>query len=137
MVSAGSDGEGVEVVGEDRPGVPGPLAGVTFEAAAVHSVAALEVADAAFGTDSELRQPSVGALRAGGPPAGDEHAVRAGEVLIDGAGREATVEREGLRAQAERVELVGGGGQHVILVGRPDLRRGGEDQAARAAAGVL
>src|SRR5215207_3018052 len=121
MVSVGSDGERVEVVGEDRPGGPGALAVVAFEAAAVESVAALEVADASFGADSEFRQAPVGALGAGGAAAGDEDAVGAGQVLVDGAGREAAVEREVARANAERVDLAGGGGQQVRLVGGPDL----------------
>src|SRR5687768_9733284 len=108
MVSAGSDGEGVEVVGEDRPDGPGLLAAVTFEAAAVHSVAALEVADAAFGPDAEFRQASVGALAPGRAAAGDEHAVGAGQVLGDGSGREAAVEREVAWAQAERGDPAGG-----------------------------
>src|SRR5688572_28242810 len=113
MVSAGSDGEGVEVVGEDRPGGPGPLAAVAFEAAAVHSVTALEVADAALGPDSELREAPVGAFAPGRAAAGDEDAVGAGQVLLDGSGREAAVEREVARLEAERIEFAGGGGQQV------------------------
>ncbi len=49
MFSGGSDGQGVEVVGEDAPSGPGLLAVIAFEAAAVQAVAAFEVADASFG----------------------------------------------------------------------------------------
>lgn len=48
-VSAGPDGERVKVVGENAPACPGALAFVAPQAAATHSVAALEVADAALG----------------------------------------------------------------------------------------
>ena len=49
-VSVVPDGECVEVVGEDRPACPDLLSLVAFESAAVESVAAFEVADAAFGS---------------------------------------------------------------------------------------
>jgi len=83
MVSAGSDGEGVEVVGQDRPGGPGSGAVVAFESGSAQAVAAFEVADAAFGADPELRQAPVGLTRSAtsGAPGGrwsDErrHGVR-------------------------------------------------------------
>src|ERR687898_348277 len=47
-LSAGSDGQGVGVVGEDRPLSPDLLAFVALEPAAVRRVAAFEVADPAF-----------------------------------------------------------------------------------------
>src|SRR5580692_1991999 len=48
MFSAGPDGEGVKVVGEDRPGAPGVHSGLSLQAGSSQSVAALEVADAAL-----------------------------------------------------------------------------------------
>src|SRR5688572_4677768 len=83
MLSGGPDGERVEVVGQDCPGGPGLRSAVAFEAAALESVAALEVADAALDADPEARQAPVGASGAGGLAAGDEHAIWPGQVLGD------------------------------------------------------
>ena len=47
-VSAGSDGEGVEVVGEDRPSGPDLHPVIAFEPGSAQPVAALEVTDPAF-----------------------------------------------------------------------------------------
>jgi hypothetical protein len=47
MFSAGPDGEGVEVVGEERAGRPGSRAVVAFETRSLEAVAAFEVTDAA------------------------------------------------------------------------------------------
>src|SRR4051812_33108082 len=58
--SGGSEGQRVEVVGENRPGGPGASAGVAFQAGSVEAVAPLEVADAAFGADAEAGEPAVG-----------------------------------------------------------------------------
>src|SRR5438045_2740119 len=71
MLSGGSDGEGVEVVGEDRPGRPGPGAMVAFEARSAQAVSAFEVADASFDADAKAREAPVGAARAGRLTAGD------------------------------------------------------------------
>ena len=71
-VSSGSDGEGVSVVGQDRPSGPDLAAFVAFEARSVHPVAAFEVADPAFGSGSVALQPSLGAPAAGLLAAGDE-----------------------------------------------------------------
>src|SRR4051794_13749035 len=76
--SGGSEAEGVEVVGEDRPGGPGAGAGVAFQARSVEPVAAFEVADAAFGADAELGESAVGLARVGGVVSADEKPVGLG-----------------------------------------------------------
>ncbi len=58
-------------------------------------------------------------------------------MLGHGAWEEPTVKREVAGLEAQRVDLLGGRREKVGLVGRPDLRRGGQDQAPGAAAGVL
>lgn len=135
--SGGSQGERVEVVGEDRPGGPGAGAGVAFQAGSVEAVAALEVADAAFGANAELGQPAVGLAGVRGVVAADEQPLRFGQVFADGAGREAAVERDLPRAQPKLAQSLTGGGQQVALVERADAAAGGQDQAAGAAARVL
>jgi hypothetical protein len=92
MLSGGSDGEGVEVVGEDRLSDRGSGSVEASEAAAAQSVATFEVTDAAFGSDAVARQPAVGAFGAGALLAGDVGGGRVGQVLADGAGLEATVD---------------------------------------------
>jgi hypothetical protein len=72
MLSASADGQGVEVVGQYRPGRPGSRAVVAFEARSAQAVAALEVADAALDADPVLGQAAVGASGAGGSAAGGE-----------------------------------------------------------------
>jgi len=94
---------------------------VAFEAGSAQAVAAFEVADAAFAADPELRESAVGLFRAGRLAAGDERSVRRREMLLDGAGRKAAIERELARAQTELVEPVAGPGDEVALVRRPDL----------------
>src|SRR4051812_3779789 len=116
---------------------PGAGPGVAFESAAPEAVAALEVTDASFGADTETGEPAVGAPRPGRAASGDEDAIGAGEVLIDTGRIEAAVERDLARAQGEAVQLGGGLGQQVGLVGRADLGCRGHDQSAGAAAGVL
>src|SRR5438128_9939208 len=74
-VSAGPDGVGVKVVGEDRPARPGALALFALQAAAAQSVAALEVADAALGAGAVALQAALGAFRAGLLAARDEYPV--------------------------------------------------------------
>jgi hypothetical protein len=101
MLSSSSDGERVEVVGEDRPGGPGLRSLVAFEAAAAEAVAAFEVADAALDADPEAGEAPVGASGAGGLAAGDERAFGAGEVLGDADREEPAVERELARSEVE------------------------------------
>ena len=62
--SGGLDGEGVQVVGQDRPASPDPLALVTPEAAAAQPIAPLEVADAALTAGAVAGQAPAGAARA-------------------------------------------------------------------------
>src|SRR3954452_1221370 len=106
-VSAGPDGEGVEVVGEDRPLGPDLLPVVALQTAAVQPVAAFEVADAAFCPGSVSLHPPLGASGAGLLAAGDEQSVgrQAGEAAVGRSGHEAAVERDLARAQPEPVEL--------------------------------
>src|SRR5947209_12761747 len=95
-VSPGPDGEGVAVVGEDRPLSPDPLAFVAFQPAAVQPVTALEVADPALGPGSVAPQPPGGALGSWLLAASDEHLLGR-QILERGVGRaghEATIERE-------------------------------------------
>src|SRR5829696_6557728 len=60
-LSAGVDGQGVQVVGQDRPAGPDSLALVTLQPAAAQVVAALEVADAALAAGAVAGQPPAGA----------------------------------------------------------------------------
>src|SRR4051794_33729632 len=92
MVSGGPDGERVEVVGQDPPGDPGASAVVAFQPAAPEDVAALEMADAAFGADAVARQAPVGASDPGALSSGDERAVARGQVFGARAGREPAVD---------------------------------------------
>src|SRR5215204_2280111 len=57
VLSAGVDGQGVQVVGQDRPAGPDSLALVTLQPAAAQVVAALEVADAALAAGAVAGQP--------------------------------------------------------------------------------
>ena len=74
-VSGGADGEGVEVVGQDRPGGPGLLALIALQPAAAKAVAAFEVADAAFGAGAVALQSALGASGARLLAPGDEQAL--------------------------------------------------------------
>ena len=77
-------------------------------------------------------------LRAGGLAAGDERRARGRAGARRRRREEAAVERELARAQVERGPARRPvAGQQVGLVGRADLAGGRDDQAARAAAGVL
>jgi hypothetical protein len=140
-VSPASDGEGVSVVGEDRPSGPGLLAFVAFEPGSVQAVAAFEVADSAFGAGSVALQPSLGALGAGLLAAGDEHSLWVQGVLFEGpAGRgdiEATIERDLAGSDSEPGQLVDGVGQQRVLGWVPQPGRGRDNQAPRPAPGVL
>src|SRR5512133_2505442 len=137
ILSAGADGEGVEVVGQDRPGRPGPGSLMAFEAGATESVAALEMADAAFGADAELGQATVGLGRSGAVAAGDEQAVRRWQMLGDGTRSEAAIQGDLPRSDVEFAQTLPGVGQQLVLVAIADLAGQREDQAAGAAAGVL
>jgi hypothetical protein len=55
MVSSGSDGEAVKVVGGDRPGVPGAHPVLAFEPGSVESVFAFEVAEVTENTKPGAR----------------------------------------------------------------------------------
>jgi hypothetical protein len=57
-------------------------------------------------------------------------------MVVGGLDGEAAVERDLARAQGEALELADGLGQQLALVGGADLAGGGQDQPARAAAGV-
>ena len=135
-VSVGSDGERVEVVGEDRPAGPDLLALVAFEAAAVEAVAAFEVADAALGAGSVALQPPLGAFGAGLLAAGDEHPLgrEAAEGLAGRAGcgsRRRALPRAG---EPEPLEFGDGVGQQRVLgrVARLLWRAAGSARARRA-----
>src|ERR1039458_1693321 len=109
MVSGGSDGEGVKVVGGDRPGVPGAHPVLALESGSVESVFAFEVADAAFRADAVAREAALGAPRPGLLAASDEHplGLQALERFRGGPVLEATIECELARAQAEARQLAG------------------------------
>src|SRR5256885_761319 len=92
-VSGALDGEGVEVVGQDRPAGPGPGAVVASEAAAAQTVAALEVADPALAAGAVAGQALLGPARRRVLSPGDED-VRVGEVVVGGIDREPPIERD-------------------------------------------
>src|ERR1039458_4140407 len=96
IVSGGSDGEGVKVVGGDRPGVPGAHPVLALEPGSVESLFAFEVADAALRADAVARQAALGAPRPGLLAAGDEHTLggQAVECFVSQSGLEAAVERD-------------------------------------------
>ena len=84
----GSDGEGVEIVGEDRPSGPDPHSVIAFESGAPQPVAAFEVTDAALDPGPVARAAFAGLAAAGFVAAGDLDPV-VGEVwerLAGGAG---------------------------------------------------
>ena len=83
---------------------------------AAHAVAAFEVADAAFGADAVARQAPVAVFGGCALAAGDEDLGRVGQMLGDGAGRKAAVERDVARVQAGSSQLVRVG-QQVGFVG--------------------
>src|SRR5215207_6356918 len=92
-VSAGSDRERVEVVGEDRPAGPGPHSFMALQARAAQAVAALEVADAALGAGPVARAAFAGAPGAGFVAAGELDLLvgEVGECVLGRAGQEAAV----------------------------------------------
>src|SRR5919201_6389580 len=103
-LSGALDGEGVQVVGQDRPAGPDPLALVTLEAAAPQVVAALEVADAALAAGPVAGQPLAGASGAGLGPPGDERPRRcqACQGLLGRTRHEAAIQRDLTRARPRR-----------------------------------
>ena len=70
-VSAGSDGEGVKVVGEDRPSGPGLHPVVALQPGPAQSVAAFEVADPSFAPGPVAGEAFAGSSAAGFVAAGD------------------------------------------------------------------
>src|SRR3954451_20334732 len=84
--SGGSEAEGVEVVGEDRPGGPGARAGVAFQARSVEPVASFEVTDAALGAAAESGKSPVGLARARGRVSADEQSLWFGQMRAPRAG---------------------------------------------------
>src|SRR5919201_2275583 len=116
-LSGALDGEGVQVVGQDRPAGPDPLALVTLEAAAPQVVAALEVADAALAAGAVASQPPAGAPGARLGPPGDERprGRQPGQGLLGRAGHEAAVQGDLARGKAEPVQFGGGLFQQAVL----------------------
>src|ERR1017187_5467823 len=139
MVSGGSDGEGVKVVGGDRPGVPGAHPVLAFESGSVESVFAFEVADAAFRADAVAREAALGAPRPWLLAASDEHPLgfQALERFVGRSRLEAAVERDLARAQTEPLQLAGRGRQQRVLLWVAEDHRGGQDEPARAVLGAL
>ena len=117
MLSGGPDGEGVEVVGQDRPSDRRSGSVEASESSAAHAVAAFEVTDAAFGADAVARQAPVAVFGGCALAAGDEDLGRVGQLLGDGAGRKAAVERDVARVQVGSSQLCDGVGQQVGFVG--------------------
>ena len=140
-VSLGSDGEGVSVVGQDRPSGPDLAAFVAFESASVQAVAAFEVTYSAFGAGSVTLQPALGASAAGLLAAGDEHPVWIQVVVFERlAGRarvEPAVQGDLSWPDPEPGQLGDRVGQQRVLGRVPRPGRGREDQSARSAPGVL
>src|SRR3954447_12793819 len=138
MVSGGVDGERVEVVGEDRPAGPDPLALVALQPAAAQPVAALEVADAALGTGAEAREALAGAARAGFVAAGHEHPLgrELRELVLGHLRPEGAVDGHLSRLQAEPFELGRCLSKQRVLARVAGRAGGGQDEPAGAAAGV-
>src|SRR5438132_2176596 len=139
MLSAGSDGERVKVVGEDRPGAPSLHSGRSLQARPAQSVAALEVADAALRSGAVAAEPSLGPSRAGLLAPGDEHAL--GFELLESFGGgsllEAAIERDFPRTQPEPLKLAGRVRQQLALRRVARSRGGRQDESPRATLGVL
>src|SRR5580692_13186406 len=90
MLSAGSDGKRVKVVGADRPAGPGLHSVVALQSGAAHSVAVLEVADPALGAGAVATESTLGSPRAGLLSAGDEHTL--GRELLESIGGDVPLE---------------------------------------------
>src|SRR5215213_1102710 len=115
--SGGVDGEGVEVVGQDRPAGPDPLALVALEAAARQPIAALEVADPPLAAGTVAGQAPAGAPGARLGPSRDEGpgGCEGGHGLCGRPGHKAAVEGDLARSKAEAVQLGGGLGKQAVL----------------------
>jgi hypothetical protein len=138
VLSAGVDGQGVQVVGQDRPAGPDSLALVTPQAAAAQVVAALEVADAALAAGAVAGQPPAGAAGAGLGPSRDERpgGCQPGQGLGGGAWHEAAIQGDLAWPKPQAVQLGRGLGQQAVL-GRIARRAGRRQQVpAGAATGV-
>src|SRR5687767_601312 len=115
-VSAGSDGERVEIVGEDRPAGPGSHPVMALQAGAAQAGAALEVADAALGAGAVAR--GVCGCAVAGLVAAGELDLLVGEVggcVLGRAGQEASVGDDLAGPHPGAVELGGGLGQQPAL----------------------
>ena len=139
-VSAGADGEGVEVVGEDRPAGPGLHPVMAFEPGAAQAVAAFEVADAALDAGAVAGSAFAGAARCrvrGGRRAGSARRSGRGTRRLVGPGMKppsATISRGRIPARSSSAAVWG---SSVFSAGLPGGVGGREDEPARAAAGVL
>src|SRR5215211_9531132 len=111
--SGGVNGEGVQVVGQDRPAGPDPLALVAPQAATPQPIATFEVADAALAAGAVAGQPPAGAPRARLGPPGDERARRCqpSQGLGGRAGQEPTVQRHLPWSKPQAVQLPNGLGK--------------------------
>src|SRR5215203_4211923 len=94
MRSGAVDGEGVEVVGQDRPASPDPLALVASQAAAPQPIAPLEVADPSLAASAVAGQAPAGAPGARLGPPRDVRPGRCepGQRLLGRPGREPAVQ---------------------------------------------
>src|SRR5919106_3353344 len=134
----GVDGEGVEVVGQDRPAGPDPLALVASQAAAPQPIAALEVADPALAAGAVAGQALAGAAGARLGPPGDERpgGCERGQGLGGRPGHKAAVEGDLTWLQAEAVQFGHGLGQQAVLARVAGCAGRWQQIAAGAAAGV-
>src|ERR1700683_2345982 len=139
MVSGGPDGEGVKVVGGDRPGVPRAHPVLALEPGSVEAVFAFEVADSSLGADAVAREAALGSPRPGLLAASDEHALgfQALERFRGGPVLEATIERDFAWPQAETRQFAGRGREQRVLLRVAEDRRGGQDEPARPRLGFL
>jgi hypothetical protein len=139
MLSGRPGGEGVEVVGEDRPAGPRPHPVVALEPRAAQAVAAFEVADAALGAGAVA-----GSALCGCAVSRPRGVRRVGSARRRGRGTPPWSDRAGSRRRRRSpgsdpgpVELGGGVRQEPVL-GRVARRVAGrQDEPARALAGVL
>ena len=138
-VSAGSDGEGVEVVGEDRPPGPDLHPVIALQPGAAHAVAAFEMADPALDARAVARSAFAGAARARLVAAGELDLVvgERGERVFGRAGEEAAIGHDLSRADPSAVQFGGGLRQQRVLGRVPGRVAGREDEPAGAFAGVL
>jgi hypothetical protein len=112
-VSLGSDGEGVEVVGEDRLSGSDPHPVMSLQARAAHPVAALEVTDSSFDPDAVSGAAFLGATGGGLMLVGevDSLVARSGSASLVGAGRKppsATISRGRILARCSSAAVCGG-----------------------------